>query len=326
MQGAYVSAYNLLDASADELLHRFRSTFVRTFDETIASLRRASRHSSAEESTTLSLVEEDEFERDLAIGKLSARATYYCSQQLTALTRRIAALLRLPSLEPDRNPLHPNTLFTAFVQAGEALLYNRQAALALLQELERQTEDALPDLYGDLNRHLIDNGVLPKLPLLPEQTGTRSRARTRSGVEREASPDASALAQAVFDELAGLLSNAGSASASPAVSAAAPPAPASPAMRAQMLAALTSIQTGAFGRRALARRGNRDLDPSAGVILRPARQAEPSGRCDDPRHRRVALRHLFQRQRGPAAGALGDRATAGPRAQGRAHGQGILLG
>ena len=105
---------------------------------------------------------------------ISCRDPYRCSDQLTALNRRIASLLHLPSLEADRNPLHPNTLFTAFLRAGQELAAEWQSALALLQELERQTSDALPGIYGDINRHLIQNGVLPKLPLIPERVATRS--------------------------------------------------------------------------------------------------------------------------------------------------------
>jgi hypothetical protein len=103
--------------------------------------------------------------RDLAIDKLSARAACNCANQLTALERRMATLLHLTRVGQDENPLYPRALFKAMLAALGELGVTDQLALTLLQEFERQTSVELPGIYNELNRELVEGGVLPKIPV-----------------------------------------------------------------------------------------------------------------------------------------------------------------
>jgi len=160
----YQSGHALLTNSGLGLLQRFRSVYTNDCDQAIASLNGtlADAWDSAEE---LALVDTNEFERELAVGRLSAKATYSCSQQLTALDRRVALLLGLKRMESDSNPFAIKRLFTAFVKAAEANWAGEQLSLILLETFEHYTAEDLPNVYRDLNQYLVDQGVLEKLPV-----------------------------------------------------------------------------------------------------------------------------------------------------------------
>ncbi|WP_172452644.1 DUF1631 family protein [Chromatium okenii] len=118
----------------------------------------------------LTLIDPDDFERDLAISKIATRAAFNCSQQLVALDRRMAVLLQVQRLSQDDNPLYPGALFNALVHALGELGVERGLTLALLQAFERHTAAALPGLYADLNRYLAEAGVLPTIPVTAPAT------------------------------------------------------------------------------------------------------------------------------------------------------------
>ena len=176
----YQSGLALLTNSGLGLLQRFRSVYTNDCDQAIASLSGtlADAWDSAEE---LALVDTNEFERELAVGRLSAKATYSCSQQLTALDRRVALLLGLKRMESDSNPFAIKRLFTAFVKAAEANWAGEQLSLILLETFEHYTAEDLPNVYRDLNQYLVDQGVLEKLPVELEEREHELHTRERLG-------------------------------------------------------------------------------------------------------------------------------------------------
>ena len=171
----YESGHALLANGGLRLLRHFRGSFCRACEQAIAQLTGNDRDT-WEEEHELSLVDANAFERDLAIARLSAKASYACSQQLTALDRRVAALLGRQRLESDRDPFSVKLLFTAFADGAEASWAGGQLSLILLETFEHYTSDRLPDIYRSLNTYLVEQGVLPKLPV---EVDERERALDR---------------------------------------------------------------------------------------------------------------------------------------------------
>jgi hypothetical protein len=180
-QQLYFSAMDFLDNRGQQLLQQFRSAYVACFDASVAALQSKESATVMHETDELRLVDTDDFERDLAIGKLSARAACNCSQQLTGLDRRLAALLRVPRISQDDNPLYPRTLFSAMLQALNDMDVREQLALILLHAFERQTSVELPGVYTDLNRFLVQSGVLPTIPLAGPLSAPRSETPDQPG-------------------------------------------------------------------------------------------------------------------------------------------------
>jgi hypothetical protein len=160
----YEAGHALLANGGQDLLQCFRDTFGRVCDNAIGILN-GQDTDAWENVNELSLVDATAFERDLAVARLSSRAAYACSQQLTSLERRIAALLGLKRLDPDGNPFSVKRLFDTFVDAAEANWAGSQLSLILLETFEHYTADRLPEIYRGLNEHLVEHGVLPKLPV-----------------------------------------------------------------------------------------------------------------------------------------------------------------
>jgi hypothetical protein len=103
-QDLYCAAHGFLTNHSQELLHQFRIAFLSASDAGFRDLDESMTPAEEVRFGELSLVADEDFERDLTIDKLSARAVYACSQQLTALDRRIAALLPGRRLSSDQNP------------------------------------------------------------------------------------------------------------------------------------------------------------------------------------------------------------------------------
>jgi hypothetical protein len=164
----YESGHALLANGGLGLLRRFRDTYCRSCDQAIAQVS-GDEHDAWDGVQELSLVEAQAFERDLAIARLSAKAGYACSQQVTALDRRVAALIGARRVEGESNPFSVKRLFAAFVDAAEANWAGAQLSLILLETFEHYTAERLPGIYRELNEYLVEQGVLPKLPVEIEE-------------------------------------------------------------------------------------------------------------------------------------------------------------
>ena len=278
----YQSGHELLSNNSAGLLRRFHETFTADCDRSIAELTGQGRDA-WDSVGELSLVDAQDFERDLAVGKLAAKATYACSQQLTALERRLAVLLDLKRLDADSNPLGPRRLFNAFVRASTGNWAGDQLSLVLLETLEHYTAEALPGLYRELNQYLVDKDVLAKLPLLnedgpAEEVPRPTRGGGGGGGEGGGSSD-------VFVQLAGALARSrrqdpGAAAAAAAVAglqglgigAGADPmgeqsAQFAPLVLSQLITGLTGLQRGTPQAAASLGVETGEFDPSSSELL-----------------------------------------------------------
>ncbi|MBK1695230.1 hypothetical protein CKO09_10860 [Chromatium weissei] len=170
-QQIYFAAMSFLSHRVQTLIDQFQRSYAAHFDITANQLRSAApAPANFALPDELTLIDPDDFERDLAISKIATRAAFNCSQQLVALDRRMAVLLQVQRLSQDDNPLYPGALFNALVHALGELGVERGLTLALLQAFERHTAAALPGLYADLNRYLAEAGVLPTIPVTTPST------------------------------------------------------------------------------------------------------------------------------------------------------------
>ncbi len=174
------AAMRFLANRTPALLEQFQHIYRASFDASSAAL--TTPHPSLHIPDELKLIDTDEFEQDLALSKLTTRAACNCSQELVALDRRLMALLHIPRLSQDDNPLHPGTLFNAMLQALATLETERDLSLALLQAFERHTAAELPGLYADINRHLAQSGILPTIPQGAHQPLSENQASGQGGV------------------------------------------------------------------------------------------------------------------------------------------------
>ncbi|MCP3752714.1 DUF1631 domain-containing protein [Pseudomonas sp. SBB6] len=158
----------------------------------------------------LTLVANDELERNVALDAMVARVLARDGIALNQLTLRFGALVG-QTLDDARNPLGPAMLCDYFLRAGRSLGVGIKVKLIILKLFERYVLQDADPLYGEANQLLIATGVLPELKAVP-----RRRAQDRPLAEREPSasqgdskPHSNPLdanGQAVFASLQALLS------------------------------------------------------------------------------------------------------------------------
>ena len=151
----------------------------------------------------LSLVDEAELERSLAVRELAARLAGACEGELRALSQRVAFVLHRPELSEDANPAGPYAVAAAFAEACGQIEAGPGARLALLRALEVPLAGSLTGIYADLNGRLVERGILPELrhawrranEAAPPKRGAAGEAST-AGAAGEPPADAfAALAQ-----------------------------------------------------------------------------------------------------------------------------------
>jgi len=137
----------------------------------------------------------------ISVGRLSTKAAYHCSQQITALDRRVAALLDLKRMDSDSSPFALKRVFTSFVKAAEASWAGEQLSLILLETFEHYTAGELPKVYRGLNQYLVEQGVLEKLPV--EMDEREQELEHREFLDLSGKPPMRALAEQLIIDLEG---------------------------------------------------------------------------------------------------------------------------
>lgn len=148
---------------SNAFLHEFDNYFTNLLSD-----QGSEEHRSNEEepsSSSLSLVEGDELEIDLALNNMKARTRETYKEELYELTIRLDHLLMQFEVTEENNPLDPQQLANAFVDAcEEQLSINIKTRLILFKLFEKHVLKQLGHIYSDANQLLIDAGILPKVP------------------------------------------------------------------------------------------------------------------------------------------------------------------
>ncbi len=163
--------------------------FIEAFRHAFADERRKAQPAPAErlelpDFEGLQLVDDDALSEHIVIREFAAQLAETCDEELYALDRRVAALLGQETPLAGGNPLAPQYLCQALVEAGAALGLDAGGRLLLLRRIERHLHRALPGCYREINAELGERGILRDLK--------RSYRRTDTGRRGEAAPAATA--------------------------------------------------------------------------------------------------------------------------------------
>lgn len=144
--------------------------------------------------SSLSLVDEDVFEDWLVFTDMARATELEHKEQLTALERRLSVIFKQP-VDKENNPFGPGTISQIFLEALGTLAFDRKIASDSCKVFKNVLCEQSGELYAELNRRLIDNGVLPVLrpPARQVQVG---RSMQRGATEHTLQSDAAAFPQA----------------------------------------------------------------------------------------------------------------------------------
>jgi hypothetical protein len=146
----------------------FEERFVASIDRAFAQIGTLAAPSTAKKpGLTLSLLDAVEHELTAALDQLVARNEARNGPLLVELSYRLAVLVAAPPLEGERLPLGPQAMAAAFRDATAALSLPSEHDVLLLQSLESTLVPGLAELYDIVNRHLLAEGILPRLRAFP---------------------------------------------------------------------------------------------------------------------------------------------------------------
>lgn len=205
-KNAYYSALTTLNKDGSA----FEDEFLRRMQNRLKEGPQMAGVSSKSELTTddngelkLSLIEEDVFEDWLAFTDMARAAELEYKQELDALERRLGVLFNR-HVDKENNPYGPGAISQIFQESLATLALDRKIAAEGCKIFKKVLCERSGELYAELNRHLIEEGILPVLraadkprqpappsarpPVpdpLPQQAGS---AAADSGVEQGAAP------------------------------------------------------------------------------------------------------------------------------------------
>ena len=112
---------------------------------------------------TLSLVQNDTLEQEVAISGMISKARTNCQEALYHLATRLDYLIPRVTIDQDNNPLDPEQICQAFAKACELFDINIKAKIIIFKQFDRVVVSKLIKIYTAANELLINSGILPKI-------------------------------------------------------------------------------------------------------------------------------------------------------------------
>lgn len=135
---------------------------------------------------TLSLVQEDQMEVDLALGTMARRVRLSSETQLRAFNHRLEYLSEGKKEFSERNsPLDPAQIATAFRIEAEKLDVDIRTRLIMLKLFEQQVLNELGFVITEANQVLIDSGVLSDMTAPPIRASRQPGQSARSNKQTD---------------------------------------------------------------------------------------------------------------------------------------------
>ena len=131
-------------------------------------------------SDNLSLVHNDDLEQLVAVDSMVANAKRDFAEQITELSLRLDTLYSVKVYEKN-NPLGPDAICDAFVEAVRPLEVHIRARLTLLKKFEQVVMTQLKEFYEQCNHLMVEQGILPSLREQRRVARQRSAPRPTPG-------------------------------------------------------------------------------------------------------------------------------------------------
>ena len=143
-------------------------------------------------SETLSLVNMDLYERNLALHTLAEKAERNNHQELYLLAQRLSVINQGQPVSIEQIPASPQQMCEVFARCVNRLTIENDALLVLYTLFDKYVLSALPALHHKLNQDLVKAGILPTLKYsvkhMPGSHRRPPRAQPRPPAE-EGAPD-----------------------------------------------------------------------------------------------------------------------------------------
>jgi hypothetical protein len=191
----YKEAMDITQGRWSLIESRFRGHLLDGFDQ--ASRLKASADKPAEASSAnyeeMRLMESDDLEQALAGHALARAIEQVAFDELLSLKPRMGALFQDASGPQEVNPLSPEVIGQALITTLKELEGSIKAKLVLIPMLNQYYPRHVQAVYKEVNKHLVDKGVLPALQVAHKHQGAgaakpqAAEARPAKGAEGKGS-------------------------------------------------------------------------------------------------------------------------------------------
>ncbi len=167
-----------------------------TFSALMSNHPKADRTEHEDDANSLSIVEGDDLEVELALNNMTSRSRDLYKQELYELIIRMDHLMMQARIDEENCPIDPQQLSAAFISAcSNQLSISIKARLILFKLFEKHVLKQLGHIYSDANQLLMEAGILPKVP--------RNLNKSRSAIPPgSADPDADNAGQMAAEQSA----------------------------------------------------------------------------------------------------------------------------
>ena len=175
MEQLHLEAMALVRSRAEEIEKRFREHLEQGMQAALLPRKPERRQTADADFDQFSLVDPDDLEESIATQEMAAKMRSACTEELGALEKRIGVLLHDPEFQRLKNPFDPAVLADAYMAACRDTEAPLKVRLLLVTMWDKHMQDAVLSTYLEINRYLVDKGILPRI-----------RHEIRRGAERTA--------------------------------------------------------------------------------------------------------------------------------------------
>lgn len=169
-QTIYLEGLKELRASAQNISASFNDHLGTQFDAYFKVAPARQNGSSDVECDDLELVDQEEWEDDLAVSIMASRANGHCAQILWALNQRLAVIRGGKPAEEQENPCGPSTVARAIQVAIKPLDAHEKIKSSIYAQFDSVVLSLMPEYLTEANSLLASNGILPDLRFSMKKT------------------------------------------------------------------------------------------------------------------------------------------------------------
>lgn len=183
MRNLYMDGMSLARDQKEVIATGFKRQFIQAFNKHIRKGKYAQPSSEASFNLAemeLSLIDLDALEESLALSNITNNIHGTCAEELFGIEKRMGALLHVHELDSADNPLGPEAIGTSFMEALKELDRSVKVKLLLVMMFNKHMPDQIKNMYQDINQHLVEKGVLPKIRVGMKKHGSSAARQPES--------------------------------------------------------------------------------------------------------------------------------------------------
>jgi hypothetical protein len=175
-QRAFFDAMQQFNAKAPEIAAAFQTELDKVYSEFIAARGALSDQDNGIDTDSLSLVDRNELEDELAVSVIVSKANARNSELLWKLNRRLAVLRGGQEVTDEVNPFGPAQVFEALHKALSVLSIEGKPRLEIYKQLGKRFILNVSKLLESLNSLLVERSILPNLRFALVKTASSDAA------------------------------------------------------------------------------------------------------------------------------------------------------